>query len=152
MNKNSKDMDRVNRMMRDLRVQAGLSQKEIGEKIGLDHRTISSYENGILEPNVTILRWYCDYFNVRPDTLLGYDEEEKENAAAWPDDEEVQMLAAYRRRPAWMRRVIRSLCFNGPAYLSAEKELERDQLELEERKADYDANHKEKKDASDQHR
>jgi transcriptional regulator with XRE-family HTH domain len=133
----TKETGTINRNMRDLRLKAGLSQKEIGAKIGLDHRTISSYENGLLEPNAAIIRWYCDYFNVRPDTLMGYDHYDFAAGADWPDAEEVQMLAAYRRRPAWMRRIIRSLCFNGPKYLSETEEIERDELELNERKKEY---------------
>ena len=39
-------LHRVNLNMRKLRIKAGMTQRELGEKIGLDHRSISAYENG----------------------------------------------------------------------------------------------------------
>ena len=32
------------------------------------------------------------------------------------------MFMAYRRRPAWMRKVIRELCFNGTKYRTQDEE------------------------------
>ena len=55
-----------------LRESEGLSQKEMGEKLGgVKASLISKYEIGMLEPNLTILHLYADYFNVSIDFLLG---------------------------------------------------------------------------------
>ena len=39
-----------------------------------------------------------------------------------PTQTEAQMFMAYRRRPAWMRKVIRELCFNGTKYRTQDEE------------------------------
>ncbi|RFA36192.1 XRE family transcriptional regulator [Virgibacillus dokdonensis] len=41
--------------IRELRKKRGLTQKELGEKIGVKHNTISSYEKGTNEPEQNIL-------------------------------------------------------------------------------------------------
>ena len=50
-----------------------ISQKELGEKLGLASTTISSYERGICDPSVDILIKMADIFNVSVDTLVGHD-------------------------------------------------------------------------------
>lgn len=41
--------------IKEYRKAAGLTQKELGEKVGVKHNTISGYENGTTEPEQSIL-------------------------------------------------------------------------------------------------
>lgn len=45
----------VGNMIKELRKRRGLTQKQLGEKIGVKHNTISSYESGTNEPEQNIL-------------------------------------------------------------------------------------------------
>ena len=47
--------DYVGGRIREIRKRKGLTQRELGEKIGVKHNTISSYENGTNEPEHDIL-------------------------------------------------------------------------------------------------
>lgn len=42
--------------IKDLRKQKGLTQAELGERIGVVTQSISAYENGIIEPSVQVAK------------------------------------------------------------------------------------------------
>lgn len=48
--------------MRDVRISAGLSQREVGKKSGLPQSEISKIEGGKRLLNVTILQWHRLFF------------------------------------------------------------------------------------------
>lgn len=54
-----------------LRERQGLSQRELGNILGVSTSTIGNYEQGIREPNFEMLEKMADYFNVPIGTLLG---------------------------------------------------------------------------------
>lgn len=59
--------------IRLLRKQAGLTQEELGKKMGVIKQTVSSWENNISEPNSEILLSLASVFDVSVDYLLGND-------------------------------------------------------------------------------
>lgn len=68
-------MSRFSEMLVFLRKREGLSQKELGEKLGLTKSTISMYECGNRKPSYEALEAIADYFNINMGTLTGQDEE-----------------------------------------------------------------------------
>lgn len=56
-------------VLRSLRLKAGLSQEELGKKLGLAKSTISMYESSTREPNLEVLEAIADTFNVDMNTL-----------------------------------------------------------------------------------
>ena len=59
--------------IRILRKQFGLTQEELGKKMGVIKQTVSSWENNISEPNSEILLNMASVFDVSVDYLLGND-------------------------------------------------------------------------------
>ncbi|MEG0753680.1 MAG: helix-turn-helix transcriptional regulator [Angelakisella sp.] len=55
----------------ELRKKAGLSQRELGEKLDVSHYTISAYEKERSEPGDQIKVRLSELFNVSSDYLLG---------------------------------------------------------------------------------
>lgn len=57
--------------LRELREAAGLSQEELGEKIGCSRGSISFYEKSQRVPDIIILKKASDFFSVSPAYMLG---------------------------------------------------------------------------------
>lgn len=57
--------------IKHLRKEKGLSQTELGNKLGLSQKQVSHLEVGRNEPDINTICKYCAYFNVSADYLLG---------------------------------------------------------------------------------
>ncbi len=57
--------------LKQLRIENGLNQTQLGQVLSVDQRTISNWENAIREPNYDMLLKISDYFEVSTDFLLG---------------------------------------------------------------------------------
>lgn len=56
--------------LKALRKSKGLTQEELGKEIGVDKRTVSTWEKGISEANLATIAKLCDYFEESFDSLL----------------------------------------------------------------------------------
>ncbi len=56
--------------LKDLRISAGLTQKQLAEKLNVDQRTVSAWEKRVCEPNFTLLIMISELFHERIDELL----------------------------------------------------------------------------------
>ncbi|MBQ2765778.1 MAG: helix-turn-helix transcriptional regulator [Clostridia bacterium] len=64
-------MASFNTILRHLRNQCKLTQKQLAEKLGLSFSTISMYERGQREPDFETLESIADFFGVTMDYLYG---------------------------------------------------------------------------------
>jgi len=58
--------------LKELRLEKGLTQVQLGKIIGFDGRTIGQYERRINEPDIKTIKKLCDFFEVSADYLLGF--------------------------------------------------------------------------------
>ena len=63
----------IGQRIRELRLERGLTQKELAEQLGIDRSNYSKYELGKLEPNNEMLVALAKFFNETTDFLLGLD-------------------------------------------------------------------------------
>ena len=61
--------------IRNLRIDAGLTQREVAEYLNIKQNTYSQYEIGVLNYPVDILCRLADYYHVSVDYLLGRTDE-----------------------------------------------------------------------------
>lgn len=80
--------------IKELRLAAGLTQEELGEKLGLQKSAIAKYENGRVE-NIkrSTIQAMADLFGVRPSYILGFDDEEDEPDQGYYLDPEAAEIA-----------------------------------------------------------
>ena len=60
--------------IKELRVEAGLSQRELGEKLGFCNQSVSFWESGRREPSLDIVLQLAEFFGTSPNYLLGFSE------------------------------------------------------------------------------
>lgn len=58
-------------ILRGLREKSGITQKQLGNKIGVSEGMISRYENNMSEPSFDMVRSFAAIFNVSMDYLAG---------------------------------------------------------------------------------
>lgn len=73
--------------LKEARLNKGLSQKEVAEKVGVAKSTYSLYESGNREPNVNTIKKIADTLEVSADLLLGIDDVPLTLAAHFDGDE-----------------------------------------------------------------
>jgi transcriptional regulator with XRE-family HTH domain len=56
--------------IKKLRAKIGLTQEQLGEKLGFDHAAISQWETGKREPDYSTLKKLAEFFGVSTDFLL----------------------------------------------------------------------------------
>ena len=61
----------------ELRAAKGVTQDEVANALSISNKTVSKWENGMSEPDLTMLIALAHYYNVTTDTLLGLEEGKK---------------------------------------------------------------------------
>lgn len=77
----------MGKRIRELRLQHGWSQTELGKRIGVNKSVISFYELGTRFPTYDNLLRICDVFNVSADYILRGDAIEKMSIDGLPSDQ-----------------------------------------------------------------
>lgn len=57
--------------LRSLRTARGMTQKELGDRVGLSKAVVSKYENGLGYPTLDMVMTLAAFFGVTTDFLLG---------------------------------------------------------------------------------
>ena len=58
--------------LKKLRTEMGISQRQLGEQIGVSQQSINKYENHEIEPDIRILIKMADFFQTSLDYLVGH--------------------------------------------------------------------------------
>lgn len=67
----------LGKRLKELRIENGLTQRELGERVNVTKVSICCYENGTRVPTLETLTRLGEALNVDVDYLLGYDKEVK---------------------------------------------------------------------------
>ena len=63
----------------EYRKRAGLTQKEVGDHIGISSQAVSKWENGQAEPDIDTLYRLAELYNTTVDALVGKNSENVDN-------------------------------------------------------------------------
>ena len=74
--------------IKSLRMKAGLTQKDLAEKLFVTSQAVSRWENGDVEPSISTLQSLSDIFNVSIDEIIGRELKEKKQPENKEDVEE----------------------------------------------------------------
>lgn len=68
----------IDKKMKCIRTQAGISQKDMAAKLKLSGSSYSNYENGYSEPPIEIIKQFCSILNISLSDFFGFIVPEKE--------------------------------------------------------------------------
>lgn len=88
-------MPKFNDVLKHLRNEAGISQQELANRIGISKSSVNMYERGEREPGIETLKTFADFFGVGMDYLLGKSHLRNithDNVIECPDDENPWIL------------------------------------------------------------
>lgn len=68
----------------ELRKKRGITQKELGEVLGVSNKTVSKWEKGIIEPDITSMINLSKYYGITIDELIKGIEKEKLDKMQFP--------------------------------------------------------------------
>ena len=61
----------IGKRIKDMRIEKGLSQKELGDLLGVTKVSVCGYENGTRTPSLDTFNLLAEVFNTTTDYLLG---------------------------------------------------------------------------------
>lgn len=100
----------MNTRLRALRIENGLTQKQLADNLNISDKNIWTYEKGIATPPYDILSAYADFFGVTTDYLIGRTDDFAKLATAPINDaytiEERQLIAKYRELNPHCKKLI----------------------------------------------
>ncbi len=86
---------KISEMIKELRLQKGISQEILAEHMGVTVQAVSKWENGLSCPDIGGLPMLADFFGVSIDRLLtGKEMVSEKNALPFPDDEIMRVVQA----------------------------------------------------------
>ena len=66
-------MKEFNERLKEIRLESGLNQKQVAEKLGISTTCYAGYEQGYRQPDLKMLKKICFLFEISADYLLGID-------------------------------------------------------------------------------
>lgn len=96
-------------ILKELRIEKSLSQKELAEKLNYTQSNICEWEKGSVEPKATALKTIANYFNVSVGYLLGLEDDfgQKviEPSSAFTT-EEIKLIEDYRALSPALKKML----------------------------------------------
>ena len=96
----------MNERIASLRKEMGLTQKQFGERIGVQRGTVANYERGRNIPNETVLLMICREFGVRRECLETGEGEKFEKNSRYDIISEMSEESLKKENEAFRRRLI----------------------------------------------
>lgn len=98
--------------LKQLRLQKGLSQQALADKLDISQQSVYKYENQITEPNIDMLKVIADFFDISVDYLIGHSscshkvEHVQETAL---NEDELSLIQKYRALSPSSRSALQNL-------------------------------------------
>ncbi len=91
--------------LKKIRIEKGITQKEIAASVGVANSTYSLYESGKREPNVEMIKKIAQALNTTGNTLLGMES----NCSETLNFEEQRLIENYRKMNSASKQILNAL-------------------------------------------
>ncbi len=94
--------------LKELRKDAGLSQQELGVRLGISKSAVSMYERGERTPDLELLERIADFFDVDLTFMVGSEKKVTRLTGTHEDDEAAEHSGAFTMLSAEERAVVKA--------------------------------------------
>lgn len=101
--------------LKKLRKNAGISQQQLADVVGVSQQSINKYENHGVEPDIATLISLANYFSTSVDYLIGNTDIERkiENVQAYDlNAEEIRVIDGYRKLNPAEKEIVKLVISN----------------------------------------
>lgn len=108
--------------LKEKRIENGMSQQQLGEKLGISQQSINKYENHSIEPDISTLIRIADLFNTSVDFLVGHSDIDHKLESLTPchlNDAELNLIEGYRQLSESEKDIIQMMVSNYKNYHKA---------------------------------
>ena len=99
-------------IIKDLRLNKGLTQKEVADKIGISRSVLSQYESNLVDPTANVVGRLATFFEVSAGYLLGIEDDFGVMTAAPMGESlttaERELLADFRRLSPYLQDIAKN--------------------------------------------
>ena len=106
--------------LREFRQRAGLTAKEVGEKIGKSDKTVSGWEHGRGQPDADMLFLLCEIYKIRSIAEFYSEEQEAEDQRLSPEERE--LVSLYRS----LNKDARGMLLNNARAFAGNPDMQKD--------------------------
>lgn len=87
-------------VLKKLREESGITQKQLADAIGVSQQSINKYENHNIEPDIETLIRIADYFDTSVDYIIGHSDMRRKLEVTSPfelNNDESRIIDTYRK-------------------------------------------------------
>ena len=103
------DQEKIGRFIAQLRKERGMTQEQLGERLGVSQRTVSRWETGRNMPDISMLTLLCAQLDVSVAELLAGQRIEGETITKADASDLAEKLIGLARRENGLRRILSAL-------------------------------------------
>jgi len=87
----------IGKFIAQKRREKNLTQEQLGEKLGVSHKSVSKWETGKCMPDYSVIELLCQELNISISELLDGEENEKGNIRLYDDTQMLNMVERVQR-------------------------------------------------------
>ena len=87
----------IGRNIKSLRLNYGLSQKDLAIIAGVTDKTVSAWENDRIDPRMGAIQKIADHFGIKKSDIIESSKNNNNYLSAQANDDELKLLVKYRK-------------------------------------------------------
>lgn len=113
------NQEKIGKFIATLRKEKNMTQEELAEKLGVNNRTISRWENGNNMPDYSIVKDLCNILGISVNELINGERIKKDKLVEEYDDNLVNVLIEYKKMKEQKTILLIILCYVAAMFIQS---------------------------------
>ena len=103
------DLDNIGKFIKEMRKTRNLTQEELAEKLGVNNRTVSRWENGKNMPDISLYKPLCEVLGISIEELVNGEITDKNNVSNSVEKAIINTVSSSKKEKSKMSKIIKLL-------------------------------------------